>query len=368
MKGWLSARLIWFDSNYEIEPRFSQLGGKIAPGFQLTMSSPAGRTIYYTLDGSDPRNPGGTISPRAVRYSGALTLDENTRVVARVYVSTSRWSGVTAATFFTETPPLVVRELMYHPPAPPPDSPWTDEDFEFLELQNVGPASLDLRGFHFADGIQYAFGDGAIELLAPGDVVVIASNLDAFLSRYPEAADKLAGEYSGLLENAGETLALRGPVEEPVLEFSYSEIWYPETDGNGSSLEIVDPLAPLETWNRADGWRASIVSGGTPGVAEDSGFGGWQKPGDANGDGQFDLSDSINLLRRLFAGAALPLPCDGAGLDEGGNVVVFDLNGDARVNVADVLYGLNFLFKEGPPSSHGLQCVRVEGCDSRCAP
>lgn len=37
-------------------PAFNQHGGKIAPGFQLTMTTPTG-IPYYTLDGSDPREP-----------------------------------------------------------------------------------------------------------------------------------------------------------------------------------------------------------------------------------------------------------------------------------------------------------------------
>ncbi|MFP6877189.1 MAG: lamin tail domain-containing protein [Roseibacillus sp.] len=37
-------------------PSFNQLGGSVQPGFQLTMSSPGG-TMYYTVDGTDPRAP-----------------------------------------------------------------------------------------------------------------------------------------------------------------------------------------------------------------------------------------------------------------------------------------------------------------------
>ncbi|MGI9240486.1 MAG: chitobiase/beta-hexosaminidase C-terminal domain-containing protein [Verrucomicrobiales bacterium] len=37
-----------------VAPSFSQHGGSVPPGFQLAVTAPAG-TIYYTLDGSDPR-------------------------------------------------------------------------------------------------------------------------------------------------------------------------------------------------------------------------------------------------------------------------------------------------------------------------
>ena len=48
---------------------FNQHGGTIPNGFELVMSAPSG-TIYYTIDGSDPRLPGGDLSPLALTYSG----------------------------------------------------------------------------------------------------------------------------------------------------------------------------------------------------------------------------------------------------------------------------------------------------------
>jgi hypothetical protein len=45
-------------------PVLSKFGGSVPEGYQLTFTSGAG-TIYYTLDGSDPRLPGGGIAPGA---------------------------------------------------------------------------------------------------------------------------------------------------------------------------------------------------------------------------------------------------------------------------------------------------------------
>ena len=50
-------------------PRFSVHGGRIARGFQLVVTVSEG-TAYYTLDGSDPRLPGGAVSP-AARVAGS---------------------------------------------------------------------------------------------------------------------------------------------------------------------------------------------------------------------------------------------------------------------------------------------------------
>lgn len=56
-------------------PVLGQHGGSVTEGFNLTLNSGAG-TIHYTLDGSDPRLPGGGISPTA--QSASVT--QNTHV------------------------------------------------------------------------------------------------------------------------------------------------------------------------------------------------------------------------------------------------------------------------------------------------
>jgi len=54
---------------------FNQNGGEVIPGFQLLMSQSNGTpgTIYYTLDGSDPRLWGGEINPDAAIFEDATT-------------------------------------------------------------------------------------------------------------------------------------------------------------------------------------------------------------------------------------------------------------------------------------------------------
>ena len=50
-------------------PILSKQGGSVNEGFALRFLGPPGATIWYTLDGSDPRLPGGAIAPGALRYS-----------------------------------------------------------------------------------------------------------------------------------------------------------------------------------------------------------------------------------------------------------------------------------------------------------
>lgn len=49
-------------------PLLSQPGGDIPAGYVLTFSKPSGAsgTLYYTIDGTDPRLPGGAVSPTAM--------------------------------------------------------------------------------------------------------------------------------------------------------------------------------------------------------------------------------------------------------------------------------------------------------------
>jgi len=78
-------------------PSFNQHGGAIDAGFSLVMTSPSGE-IYYTLDGEDPRLPGGAINtPHAIRYTEPVLLAESTQVKARVL--SGAWSAVHEADF-----------------------------------------------------------------------------------------------------------------------------------------------------------------------------------------------------------------------------------------------------------------------------
>jgi hypothetical protein len=96
--------------------------------------------------------------------------------------------------------------------------------------------------------------------------------------------------------------------------------------------------------------------------------GGLQLPGDLNQDRRANITDAVSLLRRLVAGGASALPCEGQALDQGANRLVFDLNADAAVNLSDAVYLLNYLFRGGPPPSLGTRCVPVRGCPETCGP
>ena len=79
-------------------PSFNQRGGAVDRGFNLVLTAPAGE-IYYTLDGSDPRLPGGAVNAsQARRYTGAVPLTETVRVRVRT-LRAGTWSALDDVTF-----------------------------------------------------------------------------------------------------------------------------------------------------------------------------------------------------------------------------------------------------------------------------
>ncbi|MCA9261699.1 MAG: chitobiase/beta-hexosaminidase C-terminal domain-containing protein, partial [Planctomycetales bacterium] len=82
-------------------PEFSQPGGTVPQGYELSMLASPG-TIYYTLDGeTDPRVIGGEVNPSdAVRvYNGAIPLTGDVIVRARLRTDSGQWSGLVEASF-----------------------------------------------------------------------------------------------------------------------------------------------------------------------------------------------------------------------------------------------------------------------------
>ena len=123
------------------ESVFSQHGGMISQGFTLTMTRPGGSgDIYYTVDGSDPRLPGGGLSTSAIRYTGPVSLSQTTTVRARVRSGTT-WSALTKATFTFDMAAIRVTEVIYHPALPPAGSPFAEGDFEYVEIMNTAGTS-----------------------------------------------------------------------------------------------------------------------------------------------------------------------------------------------------------------------------------
>jgi hypothetical protein len=114
MKDWLSNRVDFIDRQLVQPPGLKSQGGRVAPGFALKLSARSSATIYYTLDGSDPRLSQGAISSNALVYTNPIPIKSSAHVVARTHnvnirqvggppVSTP-WSGPVAVKFEVASP------------------------------------------------------------------------------------------------------------------------------------------------------------------------------------------------------------------------------------------------------------------------
>ena len=234
-------------------PVFNQHGGRVAPGFALTMA--ATNFVYYTTNGSDPRLYGTAgLSPAARLYSGPVSLGQTMVVKARLLAGTN-WSALTEATFTVGslTVPLRFTEIMYNPIG--------GDAYEFVELQNTGPTPLDLGNYYFG-GLNFAFPLGTT--LGAGQRVVLGNNANtnAFVARYPGVV--VAGWFGGNLANSGETITLLDGTGRTILSVSYDDEngWPVLADGAGYSLEIINPNGDPDA---VANWRASTGQNGTPG-------------------------------------------------------------------------------------------------------
>ncbi|MCA9217556.1 MAG: CotH kinase family protein, partial [Planctomycetales bacterium] len=70
MQTWLSQRAAAIDELFVPTPTLSQNGGEVSSGFELDILARTGE-IYYTLDGSDPRQADGQVSPNASKVEVA---------------------------------------------------------------------------------------------------------------------------------------------------------------------------------------------------------------------------------------------------------------------------------------------------------
>jgi hypothetical protein len=165
---------------------------------------------------------------------------------------------------------LRITEIMYNP---------LSGGAEFIELTNIGATPLLLEGAYFDDGNPFdRFTFGAYTL-APGAFIVVTNDIFAFESMYGFGMVAIAGQFSGLLDNAGERIVLKDADGNVIQDFTYGSAapWPTSPDGTGVSLEI---LSPTGDYNDSGNWRAGVEMNGSPGFLG-AGF-------DSDSDGQSD--------------------------------------------------------------------------------
>ena len=83
MKNWLSQRVDFIDHQLTQPPHFNHQKGQLGSGSKVTLSASGDATIYYTLDGSDPRLSQGEVSTNSTAYSGPILIEKDTQITAR---------------------------------------------------------------------------------------------------------------------------------------------------------------------------------------------------------------------------------------------------------------------------------------------
>ena len=227
---------------------------------------------------------------------------------------------------------VVVSELHYNPAAPSAgeiSAGYTDrDDFEFVELRNIGAPTVNLAGCHFVGGLDYTFPSAT---LAPGAYAVIARRSAAFAMRHPGVTP--LGEYyqagANFLSNGGEEIALTAASGADIVRFSYGDSlpWPASPDGTGPSLVLIAPKTNPDPANPLH-WRASAASSGNPGTSD-----ALTLPANLLGD---DDGDGLKNITEHAIGAGA-FPAIGRETVLGASHVTFTLE---RAALADVSWDL----------------------------
>jgi hypothetical protein len=127
---------------------------------------------------------------------------------------------------------------MYNPPA---EGAVDGDEFEYVELKNLGTTTLDLTGLSFSAGINFSFTNGT--KLPPGGLFLLGRNAAQLAARYPGLV--VNGIYTGRLDNGGERVAISHPVAGVIVEVTYEDRapWPVAADGFGFSLVLADTVA-----------------------------------------------------------------------------------------------------------------------------
>ncbi|HEX4121270.1 MAG TPA: CotH kinase family protein [Verrucomicrobiae bacterium] len=161
LKQWYADRLEFIDTNLLAMPTLVSNAVAGSSGSTVTITGPAGATIYYTIDGTDPRLSGGAISPIAQAYQSPIAITSNTVVTARAFNAkhfnltgpnnppiSSPWSGLAVSTIGLVTSPSAVGYGTA-------DSVYTQN---FDSLPNPGATSVNSDNPVTINGVTYYLG------------------------------------------------------------------------------------------------------------------------------------------------------------------------------------------------------------------
>ena len=185
------------------------------------------------------------------------------------------WFALVWTSAIASAAPLVISELMYHPPG-------TNLLEEWFELHNPDPAPVDLSGWQVTKGVHFTVPTHTV--IAANGYLVVAADAATFAARHPAVANFVGG-WTGSLSDSGDTVEvqdLTGTVRAQVTYATegdwavrrlaapdrYGKVgweWFAAHKGGGSSAELVNEALPLSA---GQNWVSSTVLGGTPGAPD----------------------------------------------------------------------------------------------------
>jgi len=163
--------------------------------------------------------------------------------------------GVTAMFRPSANAGMVIHEINYNSSAAFDPGDW-------VELYNNSAAALDLSGWSFEDASSsWAVPAGTI--VPAGSHLVLAQDLNQFTAAYGGGTGAI-GDLGFGFSGSGERLRLRDDTGILIDEVDYldSPPWPTGPDGNGPTLQLIDPN--LDN-NAGVNWQASAAIGGSPG-------------------------------------------------------------------------------------------------------
>lgn len=167
--------------------------------------------------------------------------------------------GFLAALYVTSARANIVLTEIHYSPVDGAGVP--RPDLEFVEVFNDGSEPYDLSGYQFTRGLSFEFPSGSY--LGAQSYTVVCRNVDAVKNEY--GITNAVGNFSQVLDDAGETIALSNPQGAVVSEVSYNDRgrWPSAARGTGHSLSIKTPYSDASD---PDSWTWSSSRGGTPGA------------------------------------------------------------------------------------------------------
>ncbi len=118
---------------------------------------------------------------------------------------------------------------------------------DWVELYNPNGETVDLSGWYFEDESGHFFGLPANTLLAPNSFLVLVADQNAFENIYPQVNTILGDFGSGPqgfgLSGGGEQITLKNAEGTliDIVEYDDKSPWPTEPDGDGPTLQLIDP-------------------------------------------------------------------------------------------------------------------------------